>query len=163
MPLAHGDPAEIWDVWTRVITDKRYWKTDGSGKLHNRAFGGKAFAPPYNRSPWTYELSGRILSMIEYLERESMDFCKRVEKDFAGVMYQNVENLRSDGSGFPTDVIYTPYDQDSAHADVAVYNAAGEAHVFAVRDWLQDLIKCVKPDDLAVICALRQKMPREET
>ena len=71
-------------------------------------------------------------------------------------MYQNVENLRSDGSGFPADVIYTPYAEDNAHSDVAVYNASNKEDIFAVRDWLQDFIQYVKPDQTAAVCALRQ-------
>jgi hypothetical protein len=157
MALAAGDPAEIWDVWTRVITSEEYWTKDG--RLHNSAFGGKAFRPPNNPNPWTYELSGRILSFIEHLEKESVAFCKTIQKDFAGVMYQNVENLRSDGSGFPMDVIYTPHDTDNAHSDVAVYRATDKKHIFAVRDWLQDFIQHVRSDKLAAVCALRQNMP----
>src|SRR6266566_8662927 len=153
MPLAAGEPAEIWDVWTRVITSEDYWTRDG--RLHNSAFGGTAFARPGNPRPWTYELSGRLLSLIKHLESESVAFCKTRKKDFAGLMYQNVENLRSDGSGFPIDIIYTPRDEDTAHSDVAVYNATEKRHVFAVRDWLQDFIQHVRPNKLAAICALR--------
>ena len=155
MPIAAGDPAEIWDVWTRVITSEDYWTTDG--RLHNKAFSGKAFAPPDNPSPWTYELSGRLLSLIEHLEKESVAFCRTKQEDFAGVMYQNVENLRSDGSGFPIDVIYTPYDEDKAHSDVVVYQATDKSHIFAVRDWLQDFIQHVRADKVAAICALRRR------
>jgi hypothetical protein len=79
MALAAGDPAEIWDVWTRVITSEEYWTKDG--RLHNSAFGGKAFRPPNNPNPWTYELSGRILSFIEHLEKESVAFCKTIQKE----------------------------------------------------------------------------------
>jgi hypothetical protein len=157
MPLAANEPAEIWDVWTRVITSKDYWTKDG--RLHNTAFGGKAFAPSDNQRPWTYELSGRILSLIKHLETESVEFCETYNKVFAGVMYQNVENLRSDHSGFPIDVIYTPYVEDNAHSDLAVYKATEKKHVFAVRDWLQDFIQHVRPGRLAAICALRRNMP----
>src|SRR5262245_58082192 len=116
MPLRDGDPAELSDVWTRVLTNNGYWKKDGT--LHNSAFGGKAIAPPNEKNrPWAHELSGRLLSLIKNLEKESSEFCVAFKCEFAGIMFQKVENLRSEVSGFRTDVIYTPKDADIAHSD----------------------------------------------
>src|SRR5215471_10329565 len=103
MPLTDGDSAPAWDVWTRVITDKNYWKSDGT--LHNKAFSRGAFRKPdpARNRPWSRELSGRLLSLIADLNHESTQFCALHGREFAGVMFQKAENLKSEGSGYPTE------------------------------------------------------------
>ena len=54
-----------------------------------------------------------------------------------------------------TDVIYTPRAGDVAHADLVAYHLDVESK-YVLRDWLQDMIQCVRPDKIAVIDALRQ-------
>jgi hypothetical protein len=160
MPPEPGAPADATDVWVRVLTSEGYWKRDGT--LHNSAFSGSAIAAPTGNKPWTIELSGRLLSLIEKLERESRGFCTP-PRVFAGLMYQTVEKLRTDGSRFPpfpTDVIYTPIDRneykDPAHADLVAYGPAPTPpDRFLFRDWLQDLIQCVRPHQCAVVEQLR--------
>jgi hypothetical protein len=153
MTLADGNPAETWDTWTRVITSEAYWKKDGT--LHNKAFSGKAFAVPEANRPWSHELSGRLLSLIANLPQESGEFCARISKQFSGIMFQKVEKLRSIGSGFQTDVVYTPYLEDTAHGDFASFGTKDE-DLPELRDWLQDVIQCVRPDLISAIEALRQ-------
>jgi hypothetical protein len=152
MALADGDPAEADDVWLRAITDERYLKPDGT--LHNSAFSGRrVLGPPSTPGrPWSLELSGWLLSLIEGLERKCTDFC--LGRRFAGVMFQSVEKLRSEASGFRTDVIFTPKPNDSAHADFVGF---GTADKFVIRDWLQDMLGAVRPDGLAAIDALRRR------
>jgi hypothetical protein len=164
MALVDGDPAATWDVWTRVITSDDYWTKDG--KLHNRAFSGRAFAPPDGSRAWTVELSGRLLSIIGDLESESRDFCANLGRNFSGIMFEHVGNLRGEVGGFPVDVIYTPFEEvggngDKAHADFVIFRATDKADITAVRDWLQDLVRCVKPEQLATVRALREEMPIE--
>jgi hypothetical protein len=155
MPLSDGDPAESWDVWMRVITNGNYWKKDGT--LHNSAFKGKgALSTSEESRPWSHELSGRLLSLINDVQQESADFCRAHNKDFHGIMYQTVENLRAEVHGFPTDVRYTPKSTDPAHGDFVTFNTT-DADLPAIRDWLQDFIKALKPDNVAAICALRRK------
>jgi hypothetical protein len=153
MALADGDPAETWDTWTRVITSEAYWKKDGT--LHNKAFSGKAFAVPETDRPWSHELSGRLLSLVVNLQQESSDFCARIEKQFSGIMFQKVEKLRSNTSGFQTDVVYTPYLEDTAHGDFASFGTSDE-DLSGLRDWLQDVIQCMRPEMVSAIEALRQ-------
>jgi hypothetical protein len=153
MALHDGEPADAWDVWTRVITDNNYWKDDGT--LHNSAFGGKAIAAPTKVRSWTHELSGRLLSLITDLEQESIAFCTAVQRDFAGIMFQKVENLRSSASGFHTDVVYTPKVHDNAHGDFVAFDTTDENR-FEIRDWLQDFIQHVRPDKLSAVETLRQ-------
>jgi hypothetical protein len=157
MTPSDGDPAEPWDVWTRVITNQEYWKKDGT--LHNSAFSGKgAIAVPETERPWSHELSGRLLSLITNLQQESAGFCAGMNKQFAGVMFQTVENLRSVASGFPTDVVHTPSD-DAAHGDVIAFGTTDEDR-FILRDWLQDFIQYVRPNLLAAVEALRSNQPQ---
>ena len=145
----------------RVLTSKDYWRRDGS--LHNSAFSGAAIAPPSGDKPWTLEMSGRLLSLVANIAQESRDFCPP-PREFARLIYQTVENLRSTGNSFhantgcPTDVIYTPIDepghQDVAHADLVAYGA-DQANRFLIRDWLQEFIQYVRPDQCAVVEQLR--------
>jgi hypothetical protein len=154
MALADGDPAETWDTWTRVITSENYWKKDGT--LHNNAFSGKAFAAPKADRLWSHELSGRLLSLIGNLLQESTEFCTQINKQFAGLMFQKVDNLRSTCSGFRTDVVYTPYSEDTAHSDCVAFETNDENR-FELRDWLQDFIQCVRPEMISALEALRQR------
>jgi hypothetical protein len=151
MSLKAGDPADESDVWLRVVTNENYWKADGT--LHNKAFGGGAFSPSKDL-PWRHELSGRLLSLIKNLEQECIDFCGQ---KFAGVMFQTVVNLRSKGSGFSTDVYYTPTERDEAHSDFVIFGIEDKDDIFQVRDWLQDFVQYVKPQRLAAVEALRRK------
>lgn len=155
MPLADGGPAEAGDVWLRAITDDKYLKRDGA--LHNSAFSGKrVLGPPTTpERPWSIELSGWLLSLIDELEAKCIDFCGG--RPFAGVMFQGVEILRSQASGVRTDVIYTPKPDDGAHADFVAFGAADK---FVIRDWLQDMLRTVRPDGLAAIDALRKPPAR---
>jgi hypothetical protein len=151
MLLADGDPAETYDVWLRAITDEKYLKRDGT--LHNSAFSGKRVLGPPSTSHrlWSIELSGWLLSLIGELETKCTDFCGG--RPFAGVMFQGVEKLRSEASGVRTDVIYTPKPGDDAHADLVVFGAADK---FVIRDWLQDILRTVRPDGLGTVEALRR-------
>ncbi|WP_214476055.1 hypothetical protein [Mesorhizobium sp. dw_380] len=155
MALNAGDGADAADYWLRVLTNTDYWKADGT--LHNAAFGGKAIGQPDAR-PWSIEFSGRLLSLVKDVEKEAIEFCGD-KMPFAGVMYQSVENLRTDGSAaipsFPTNVIYTPKDSDPAHGDLVAYGPSVE-HKYALRDWLQDIIQAVLPDKCNVVEQLRR-------
>jgi hypothetical protein len=145
----------------RVVTSEDYWKKDGT--LHNNAFSGGAIAPPTTEKPWTLEMSGRLLSLVKDVARESNAFCTP-PRVFAGLMYQTVENLRSAGNSFhvstgcETDVIYTPIDEaghrDQAHADLVAHRL-GRDQRFLIRDWLQDFIQCIRPDQCSVLEPLR--------
>jgi hypothetical protein len=149
MPLADGDPAEAWDTWLRVITDERYFKSDGT--LANDAFTGKTvISPPDPPRPWSLELSGALLSMIFDIRLYADAFCG---DKFAGYMFQKVESLRSEDNA--TDVIYTPRARDNAHADLVAYHLDAE-YKYVLRDWLQDSIQCVRRDKIEAIDALRQ-------
>ena len=152
MVLADGDPAEAVDVWLRAITDEKYAKRDGT--LHNSAFSGKRILgrPSTAERPWSMELSGWLLSLIDDLETKCTVFCSG--RPFAGVMFQGVEKLRSEASGVRTDVIYTPRPGDGAHADFVAF---GPADKFVIRDWLQDILRTVGPDGLGAIESLRQR------
>src|SRR4051812_17259125 len=119
MPLQSGSPADERDVWMRILTRPDYLKKDGT--LHNSAFSGKAaLAPPASEAPWSLEMSGRLLSLVKDIQGESEAFCV-APLIFSGLMYQTVENLRSQDSGSNTDVIYTPKPTDDAHADFVAY------------------------------------------
>jgi hypothetical protein len=104
-------------------------------------------------------LSGRLLSFAGNVEAEGKAFCQP-PREFAGVMYQTVANLRTGGDAFHkplgcrADVVYTPKIHDSAHADLVIYGSNPE-NKFAVRDWLQEFIQYIKPDRCATIEALR--------
>jgi hypothetical protein len=158
MPPQPGAPADLTDVWLRVLTSADYWKKS-DGTLHNSAFSGSAIAPPTDQRPWTLEMSGRLLSFVRNLEEESITFCTP-PRVFAGLMYQTVENLRSGGNSFhvntgcPTDVIYTPIGGDGAHADLVAYGPT-HANRYLIRDWLQEFIQCIRPHDCAVVEQLR--------
>jgi hypothetical protein len=66
---------------------------------------------------WSHELSGRLLSLVVDLQKESKDYCDRRKRPFAGIMYQNVEALRTKiDDKFSTDVRYTPLAEDAAHS-----------------------------------------------
>ncbi len=148
MPHADGDPAEAWDTWLRVITDKKYLKSDGT--LSNNAFSGKrVIAPPAKPRPWSIELSGALLSMIDDLRAYGHGFCG---DNFAGYMFQLVGKLRN--TDLATDVVYTPT-ADTAHADLVSYRLGIESK-YALRDWLQDSIRCVRSDYIGAIHALRR-------
>lgn len=154
MALNWGDKADVRDHWLRVLTNEAYLRADGI--VHNGAFGGKAIRQPEDRA-WSLELSGRLLSLVKDVEAEARAFCGD-KMPFVGVMYQSVENLRTDGSaplpGFPTDVVFTPRDGDDAHADLVGYGPGAE-HKFALRDWLQDFIQAVSSTQCNVVEQLR--------
>jgi hypothetical protein len=158
MALAEGEPADISDVWMRILTDRSYWNS--KGLIHNKAFGGKAIAPPQDKKDWTLELSGRLLSLVKDIEKESREFCKP-PRVFEGIMFQTVENLRSAGdqyhkaTGCKTDVIYTPKPGDVAHADLVAYGPTAD-NKYVIRDWLQDFIQAIRPNNCAAIEVLRR-------
>lgn len=148
MPLADGDPAEAWDTWLRVITDRKYLKSDGT--LSNNAFSGKrVIAPPAKPRPWSIELSGALLSIIDDLTSYGRGFCG---DRFAGYMFQLAGRLRN--PDLATDVVYTPT-ADPAHADLVSYRLSTESK-YALRDWLQDSIRCANVDDVGAIDTLRR-------
>jgi hypothetical protein len=155
MPLKPGQPAKAADVWMRVLTNLQHVKKDG--KIHNKAFGGKAIAPPTEQKPWSLELSGRLLSLTEDVEKESAAFCVPPLR-YAGVMYQYVRTIRNDGTSenppFLVDVIYTPQSGDQAHADVVTYGPTVEDR-YVLRDWLQELVLYAAPGKCDVIEQLR--------
>lgn len=157
MAVKPGEPAEASDVWMRVLTDKSSWEKSGS--VHNKAFTGKAVAPPMEPREWTLEFSGRLLSLVADVEKESAAFC-RAPMTFSGVIFQTVENLRSDGNSFHkstgcrTDVIYTPKNDDKAHADLVAFGPSIE-HRYLMREWLQDFIQYAAPGNCAIIEAMR--------
>jgi hypothetical protein len=152
MPLQPGSPAEDADIWMRILTHPEYLKKDGT--VHNSAFSGRrAIAPPASDAPWSLEMSGRLLSLIQDIQGESEAFCV-APMMFVGLIYQSVENLRSNGSGCTTDVVYTPKPTDNAHADLVAY-ADNIDNRNALRDWLQDFIQCVPVTKCAMLEALR--------
>lgn len=155
MPLRPGQQADAADVWMRVLTNPRH--VTKSGKVHNKAFSGKAIAPPTKSKPWSLELSGRLLSFTKDVERESAAFCATPPRQYSGVMYQQVGPIRSDGSsGDPScriDVIFTP-NEDEAHADVVAYDLP-ETDKYVLRDWLQELVSYAAPGECDDIEALR--------
>ena len=77
-------------------------------------------------------------------------------REFAGLTYQTVENLRTNGesTGFPTDVVYTP-NADLAHSDFVAYGPSRDNR-FLIRDWLQDIIQFVRANNCEIIEALRR-------
>jgi len=158
MPLYDGDPADPYDVWTRVLTAD-YWRADGT--LHNGAFSGKHVITSASEGrPWSHELSGSLLSLVDNLRRESEEFCAKLGKQFHGIMYQTVENLRTDGTGypkqspFPTDVRYTPLNGKTAHADLVTFKT-GQEDRKEIRDWLQEMIQAVRSEKLPAVCSMR--------
>ncbi|TPK63859.1 hypothetical protein FJ930_26120 [Mesorhizobium sp. B2-4-15] len=158
MALNWGDKADVRDYWLRVLTNEAYLRSDGT--VHNGAFGGKAISQPDDRA-WSLELSGRLLSLVKDVEAEARAFCGD-KMPFIGVLYQSVENLRTDGTsplpGFPTDIVYTPRAGDNAHADHVAYGPTAE-HKFALRDWLQDFIQAVDSTQCNVVEQLRANAP----
>jgi hypothetical protein len=162
MPLSDGDSANPFDVWARVLTSDQ-WRKDG--RLNNGAFSGRFLRKAASGRPWAQEASGRLLSLVKSLREESEAFCKTFNGEFHGVMFQTVQNLRSDGAGypaygfFPTDVCYTPINnathRDNAHADLVTHKIPEETNK-EVRDWLQDIIQAVKADSLAAVCSMRE-------
>jgi hypothetical protein len=154
MALSDGDLADARDTWSRIITDPTYWKKDGT--MHNRAFTGKAIAPPLENRSWSHELSGRLLSLIASLKQESEDICLQKSRPFEGIMYREVAALCAmiDGD-IKADVRYTPIaNQDRAHSDFVTYNTV-EAHRQAIRDFLQETVRALKPANIAHLESLR--------
>jgi hypothetical protein len=159
MAINAGDPAEQSDVWLRVLTAD-YWKRDGT--LHNNAFGGQALAAPKEPQGYTLEFSGRLLSMTENVEAEAKEFCAAIGRTFHGVIFQKVENLRSNGysehqnTGCRTDVYYTPKATDNAHADLVAFGLGPTVeHRFLFREWLQEFIQLAAANNCAIIEQLR--------
>jgi hypothetical protein len=113
--------------------------------------------------PWAQEVSGSLLSLIKNLRTECETFCSALAgAEFHGIMFQSIENLRTNGDGyprhtfFPTDVCYTPIEpQNRAHADLVTHTKTDDS-AKEVRDWLQDMIQAVKPDKLNAVCSMRQ-------
>jgi hypothetical protein len=154
MALKPGQPAHQADVWMRVVTNAQH--VTRAGKVHNKAFSGKAIAPPTEQKPYSLQFSGRLLSLTKDVERESTAFCTP-PRQYIGVMYSYVEKIRNDGtSGHPPcafDVIYTPND-DTAHADVVAYGPTVD-NKYVLRDWLQEFILYVRAGRCDVIEKLR--------
>jgi hypothetical protein len=158
MPNVKGEPADVRETWFRVITDENYWKKDGT--LKNSAFGGKAISPPDPARPWSHELSGNLLSLVNDVRGHCVAFCGA---KLAGIMYQRVENLRGeqivrrdDGTRpmIGINVIYTPQASNEAHADLVSYGTAEDK--YRLRDWLQDIVQCVRSDKVEAIEPLRE-------
>ena len=154
MALEPGQPADPADVWMRVLTNAQHVTRDG--KVHNKAFTGRAIAPPTQQKPYSLEFSGRLLSLTKDVEKESADFCEP-PRHYFGVMYHYVGTIRNDGKSgnppCPFDVIYTPND-DLAHADVVAYGPTVE-NKYVLRDWLQEFILYAEPGKCDVIEKLR--------
>lgn len=145
MALSDGDPADPVDIWHRPLTSSNYWRK-ADGTLHNRAFTGKAISPPRDGRPWSYEFSGRLLSLVQDAHAESREFCTSRGMEFAGVVFQMVCRLRTIARGrFPTDVVYTPKSDDTAHADI-VFSKTEADDLPELRDWLQSTLIAVRPD-----------------
>ena len=153
--MNEGDPADLSDVWLRILTSRKY-VTKGV-QVHNRAFGGKAIAPPAESKPYSLEISGRLLSFVKDVEKESREFCKP-NQEYSGVIYQVVKEIRNDGAsanpGFRTDVFFTPKPHDCAHADVAAFGPTIE-ECYLLRDWLQDIIRYAPPGNCHEVEKLR--------
>ena len=154
MLLADGDPAHSCDTWSRVITDRKYFLKEG--RLHNRAFTGRAIAPPKKERPWSHELSGRLLSLIINLHQEARLFCQQHNKPFEGIMYKDVLSLRRTlEDGINSDVRYTPLDHDAAHSDFVAFSCSTEADLQSLRDFLQETVKAIRPENTASVELLR--------
>jgi hypothetical protein len=154
MALSDGDLADARDTWSRIITDPRYWKPDGT--MHNRAFTGKAIAPPLQNRSWSHELSGRLLSLIASLKQESEDICQQKCRPFEGIMYRDVAGLCAmiDGD-IKADVRYTPIaDEDAAHSDFVTYHTV-DAHLQSIRDFLQETVRALRPANISQLDLLR--------
>lgn len=140
----------------RVLTDRRYWTKNN--ELHYKIFQ-RALSRPDPPQKYTLELSGKALSKTKNIEGEARAFCAK--KDFAGHIYQTVENLRSDGIealkalGCQTDVMYTPYPGNEAHSDLVFFGADPEWEQRIV-DWLQEFIQYCAPNKCAMLEALRK-------
>jgi hypothetical protein len=148
MSLANGDSAASWDTWIRIVTNKKYLKADGT--VTSNAFGGNAIARPREPRPWSIEFSGGLLSMVADLHAYGGRFGP---EKFVGYLFQEVPTLRNEDRR--TDVVYTPND-DTAHADVVSFRPFSPEERFALRDWLQDCIQCVRADNLEALQALRR-------
>ena len=86
--------------------------------------------------------------MIDDLQSYGHCFCG---DRFAGYMFQLAGRLRN--PDLVTDVVYTPT-ADRSHADLVSYRLNIESK-YALRDWLQESIRCARSDDLGAIDALR--------
>jgi hypothetical protein len=163
MALNAGDAADASDTWLRVLTAD-YWKRDG--KIHNSAFTGQALAAPKEPQGYTLEFSGRLLSLTQDVEAEGREFCKGLRREFYGLIFQKVENLRSEGNsehqstGCRTDVFFTPKETDKAHADLVAFGPTVE-HRFLIREWLQEFIQYAAPDNCIIVEQLRPSGPAE--
>ncbi|MBX9847532.1 MAG: hypothetical protein K2Z80_37725 [Xanthobacteraceae bacterium] len=143
----------------RVLTDKRYWTKNN--ELHYKIFH-KALARPDTPQEYSLELSGKALSKTKDIEKEAKDFCKR---DFAGHIFQTVENLRSEGIealkvlGCRSDVMYTPLEGNPAHSDLVFFGPDDpEKWEQRIVDWLQEFIQYASPTNCHMLEALRGKI-----
>jgi hypothetical protein len=159
MPLSDGDSADDGDTWLRVLTVRRHLRSDGT--LHHNAFSGSAIKPPppdKNRR-WSHEISGRLVSLAEDVEKEGKAFCESLSratgqtKEFVGVAYARVEGLRAMVECISTDVCYTPLGHDPAHSDVVFFNST-DSDLDRLRDWLQEVLRPVKSNQLEVLKAV---------
>src|SRR4051794_14475061 len=123
MPIADGDPADVGDIWFRVLTDERYIR---KGTVHPHAFKGKGVIgrpDPEKKRPWDHELSGRLRSLSATPAAEAEDYCAEMTKlhkqtkTFAGIMFCRLPDLRPLPNQINTGVHFTPLPNVKSHAD----------------------------------------------
>jgi len=71
-------------------------------------------------------------------------------------MYKDVLSLRVTlEEGIDSDVRYTPLDYDNAHSDFVAFRCSTEADRQSLRDFLQETVKAIKPENTASVELLR--------
>jgi hypothetical protein len=71
-------------------------------------------------------------------------------------MYKDVLSLRRTlEDGIDSDVRYTPLDHDAAHSDFVAFSCSTEADLQSLRDFLQETVKAIRPENTASVELLR--------
>jgi hypothetical protein len=152
------------ECWYRVLTNKDHVTKDG--RVHNQALKSRAFIQSTNR-PWAHELSGRLSSLVQNIEKEAQEAAESARRGFvdrglpvpskvcfSGVACARAVELRaSQDVNLPTDVVYTPLSTDNAHADFVTYATVSDDDLHPVRAWLKGNLRVIRPEDIGASIA----------
>jgi hypothetical protein len=123
-----GGVVQERDTWFRPITNSKHLRKDGT--LHHSAIKGALDPPPVASMTWSFEFSGRLLSIAHDVVKDAnarADIQRQnrpaMAKYFAfhAVMHVTAATVRQ-WQRFKADVLHHPTIRDDAHSNLVVYD-----------------------------------------
>ena len=149
------------ECWSRALTNSDYITADKT--VHISALKGRGGLSITERLPWSHELSGRLVSMVEDFATETAERIEAMKRrmvaegkkvpskiGYAGVAFARAVEMRSI-AGLLADVIYTPNSADTAHSDVLIQHNEDDRDI--ARTLICGRLRVAHPPDVRVAVA----------